>query len=163
MLILKTDAILHTSPVRFEVKEMRGPRGEIRMACAENLKERTVDMEIYFARRGKNVVARTTFRSGAAIVCLFLSACATVGRDFSAAKVYDIEIGKTTQAEIRAMFGQPWRVGIEDGKPTWTYARYHYSALGETKTKDLVVRFNADNIVRSYTFNTSDPAEVRKE
>ncbi len=96
-------------------------------------------------------------------ICLVLSltSCATIGRNFTASKVYDIQIGKTTAAEIREMFGEPWRVGIEDGMPTWTYASYHYSALGETKTKDLTIRFDANNIVRSYTFNSSDPADIR--
>ncbi len=110
----------------------------------------------------ENILSRT---KAAAIVCLalFVSACATVGRDFSAAKIYDIQIGKTTQAEIQAMFGTPWRVGVEDGKPTWTYASYHYSAFRETRTKDLVIRFDANNVVRSYTFNTSDPADIRKQ
>ncbi len=61
------------------------------------------------------------------------------------------------------MLDPPWRVGIEDGRPTWTYAIYHYSAFSEAKTKDLVVRFDANNVVRSYTFNTSDPADIRKK
>ncbi len=91
-----------------------------------------------------------------------LFACATIGRDFASSKVYDIQIGKTTQAEILAMFGQPWRVGLEDGKLRWTYGSYHYSAFSEARTKDLVVRFNAKNIVTSYTFNTTDAAEIRK-
>ncbi len=93
---------------------------------------------------------------------LSLSACATIGHDFPASKVYDIQIGKTTQAEIQDMFGRPWRVGIDDGKPTWTYGSYHYSAFGEARTKDLVVRFDANNVVTSYTFNTTDAAEIRK-
>jgi hypothetical protein len=92
----------------------------------------------------------------------FLTACATIGRDFDASKVYDVRIGNTTQAEIQAMFGRPWRVGIEDGKLTWTYGSYHYSAFSEARTKDLVVRFDANNVVVSYTFNTTDAAEIGK-
>ncbi len=92
---------------------------------------------------------------------LLLAACVTIGHNFSVSKVYNIQIGKTTAAEIRDMFGEPWRVGIEDGLPTWMYARYHYSALGETKTKDLTVRFDKNNIVKSYTFNSSDSADIR--
>ena len=101
------------------------------------------------------------FALGVSLVFLF-SACATIGRDFNASKVDDIKIGKTTQAEIQNMFGRPWRVGIEDGKLTWTYGSYHYSAFSEARTKDLVVRFDANNIVVSYTFNTTDTAEIRK-
>ena len=100
----------------------------------------------------------------AAILCLImvLSACATIGRDFPASSVYDIQIGKTTQADIEAMFGKPWRVGIEDGTPTWTYGHYHYSAFGPANTKDLVVRFDSKSVVRSYQFNTTNPEDIKK-
>jgi outer membrane protein assembly factor BamE (lipoprotein component of BamABCDE complex) len=116
------------------------------------------------ARTRENVLSRKVSLSKAAAVflALLLSACVTIGRDFSASKVYDIQIGKTTQTEIKTMFGSPWRVGIDDGRPTWTYANYHYNAFGEAKTKDLVVRFDANYVVKSYTFNTSDPADIRK-
>jgi hypothetical protein len=99
-----------------------------------------------------------------AVLCLllFLSACATVGRDFPASRVPEIQIGKTTQAEIKAMFGTPWRVGMEDGMRTWTYGKYFYSAFSPASTKDLVIRFDANNIVKSYTFNTTDASEIKK-
>jgi outer membrane protein assembly factor BamE (lipoprotein component of BamABCDE complex) len=102
------------------------------------------------------------FAAGMILCIALLSACATVGRDFSAAKVFDIRIGETTQAQIRSLFGMPWRVGIEDGDRTWTYAIYRYSAFSETRTKDLVIRFNGQDVVKSYTFNSSDPADTRK-
>jgi len=86
-----------------------------------------------------------------------LSACATAGRDFPTAKVSDIQIGKTTQAEIEAMFGKPWRTGIEDGLRTWTYGKYRYSVFSQTSTEDLVVRFDKNNVVKSYTFSTTKP------
>jgi outer membrane protein assembly factor BamE (lipoprotein component of BamABCDE complex) len=93
--------------------------------------------------------------AGMIVAVLFLSACATVGKDFPSGKVDEIKIGKTTQAEIEAMFGKPWRTGIEDGYVTWTYGKYKYSAFSQTQTKDLVVRFDANKVVRSYTFNTT--------
>lgn len=86
-----------------------------------------------------------------------LSACATAGRDFPTAKVSDIQIGKTTQAEIEAMFGKPWRTGIEDGLRTWTYGKYRYSVFSQTSTEDLVVRFDKNNVVKSYTFSSTKP------
>jgi outer membrane protein assembly factor BamE (lipoprotein component of BamABCDE complex) len=86
----------------------------------------------------------------------FLSSCATVGRDFPESRVAEIRIGKTTQDDVLKMFGSPWRVGIEDGLTTWTYGKYRYRLIGETNTKDLVIRFDAKNIVVSYTFNTTE-------
>ena len=86
---------------------------------------------------------------------LLLGGCATVGHDFPASEVTQIHLGQTTQAQIRQMFGNPWRVGVENGKRTWTYGLYHYSAFGQPSTKDLVVRFNDHNIVEYYSFNTT--------
>lgn len=90
--------------------------------------------------------------------CLFLvSSCVNMGRDFPVDSVPKIQIGKTTQEDIVRMFGPPWRTGIEDGKTTWTYGRYNYSLIGSSDTYDLVIRFNTQNIVESYTFNTTSP------
>ena len=79
--------------------------------------------------------------------------CARVGYDFNANKVQKIKIGETTQNEIVVMFGQPWRKGIDNGVTMWTYGRYTYRLIGETDTKDLVVKFDKDGKVKSYTFN----------
>jgi hypothetical protein len=107
-------------------------------------------------------VARKALGSILGISLLFsLIACANIGRDFDTSKVYDIAIGKTTQADILAMFGQPWRVGIEDGILRWTYGSYHYSVFSKARTKDLVVRFDSKNIVTSYSFNTTDVTEIK--
>jgi hypothetical protein len=54
------------------------------------------------------------------------------------------------------MFGEPWRTGIEDGKRTWTYGKYKWSAFGDAETTDLVVRFNQDGTVSSYVYNTTE-------
>lgn len=82
--------------------------------------------------------------------------CATIGRNFDATQVKSISLGKTTQNEIRSMFGTPWRTGIEDGKETWTYGRYHYSIFGEPQARDLVIRYDDHGTVISYTYNTTE-------
>lgn len=88
-----------------------------------------------------------------------ISGCFTVGHDFPVGQVSAIKIGKTTQADIRSMFGPPWRVGIEDGLRTWTYGKYRYSAFSEAKTQDLVVKFNDRDVVISFTFNSTEHEE----
>lgn len=101
------------------------------------------------------------------VVCLYLMAastvlsvsCATVGHDFPTGKVSEIRIHETTRDEIRSMFGPPWRIGVEDGRQTWTYGRYRYRLLGETSTTDLVVRFDKQGIVSSYSFSTTEHRE----
>ena len=89
-----------------------------------------------------------------------LVACVTVGRDFPAKRVAKLHIGTTTQDEVRALFGTPWRTGVEDGQRTWTYGHYHYALLGNTQTRDLVVRFDANDVVASYTFNSTNPEDA---
>lgn len=85
-----------------------------------------------------------------------LPACASVGRDFPVSQIPRIQIGRTTQNDIRAMFGEPWRVGIENGEKTWTYGKYRYGVFSETSTRDLVIRFDNYEVVSSYTYNTTD-------
>ena len=90
---------------------------------------------------------------------LLVSGCATVGRDFPTDRVVDIRMDDTTQEQVREMFGDPWRVGIEDGRTTWTYGKYRYRLFGEDSTTDLVVRFNQAGRVVSYSFSTTEHQE----
>ena len=99
---------------------------------------------------------RKTISALAALGILIASGCATVGQDFSSTRVSQIQLGKTTKAEVREMFGEPWRVGIEDGLETWSYGKYRYSMFSEKDAKDLVIRFTPNDIVKSYTFNTTN-------
>ncbi|MBD3236246.1 MAG: outer membrane protein assembly factor BamE [Candidatus Eisenbacteria bacterium] len=85
--------------------------------------------------------------------------CATVGREFPVERVGEIRIGETTQEQVYEVFGSPWRVGLEDGLRTWTYGRYRYRLFGEARTEDLVIRFDDQGLVTSYTFNTTEHGE----
>ncbi|OQK16470.1 hypothetical protein AU255_00755 [Methyloprofundus sedimenti] len=86
---------------------------------------------------------------------IFSTGCASVGQEFPVSRVVELKIGETTQQEVREMFGEPWRTGIEDGFVTWTYADYYYSLFSPADTQDLVIRFDKKRLVRSYTFNSS--------
>jgi hypothetical protein len=81
--------------------------------------------------------------------------CLSVGQEFDTRRVPELEIGVTQREDVRRMLGEPWRTGIEDGLPTWTYARYRYSLFAPAKTRDLVVRFDAEGVVRAYGFNST--------
>jgi outer membrane protein assembly factor BamE (lipoprotein component of BamABCDE complex) len=96
-------------------------------------------------------------RAGALLLALALSGCLTVGREFPTAPVTEISIGHTTRDDVQRMFGEPWRTGLEDGRRTWTYGRYRYKLFGPAETCDLVVRFDANGVVVSYTFNSAPP------
>jgi outer membrane protein assembly factor BamE (lipoprotein component of BamABCDE complex) len=85
--------------------------------------------------------------------------CVSVGQEFETSRVPQLEIGVTQREDVRRLLGEPWRTGIEDGLPTWTYAHYRYSLFAPAQTRDLVVRFDAEGVVRSYGFNSTYPAD----
>lgn len=83
---------------------------------------------------------------------LFLWGCMTVGRDFPATPIRDIQPNVTTQREIFGSFGEPYRKGLDTGYETWTYS-FHSYELGQLReSKELYVVFNKDGTVRSYSF-----------
>jgi hypothetical protein len=79
----------------------------------------------------------------------------TVGKAFPFYKVRQVEVEKTTMAEIREMFGEPWRTGLENGERTWTYGEY-----GVNISRDLVIRYDDQNVVKSYSFSSSEPEDA---
>ncbi len=82
--------------------------------------------------------------------------CATIGRDFAYRRVAEIQVDQTTKGEILGRFGLPYRRGIEDGDSTWTYVHYKVRLFGEKlRTRDLYVRFDRNDIVRSFTYNSN--------
>ena len=90
---------------------------------------------------------------------IFVSGCITLGKDFSEANVSSITIGVTTKNEVRRFFGSPWLSGVQDGQKAWTYGIYDYSLFGERKAKDLLVQFDDQGKVSSFTFSTTDHEE----
>jgi len=90
-----------------------------------------------------------------AVALLLAAGCMNVGHGFPVQQVRTIRVGETTQAQIRERFGEPWRTGLDGGRRTWTYARYRYSIIGPTHTRDLVVTFDEQGRVASYTFNST--------
>ena len=90
----------------------------------------------------------------AALSLPFAGCMPSVGRPFPVNQVRQIEIGTTTKAEIRNLFGEPWRTGIEDGFRTYTYGEYSVKM-----SRDLVIRFDAQDVVKSYSFSSSFPQD----
>lgn len=91
------------------------------------------------------------------VMILTVTACATAGKSFPVTAVKDIKIGETTKKDIRSMFGNPWRTGLEDGQETWTYGQYRYSPFKGSESSDLVVRFDNAGKVGSYSYSTTNP------
>ena len=80
----------------------------------------------------------------------------SVGRHLQVKQVRQIEIGTTTKAEIRQVFGDPWRTGVEDGFRTYTYGEYSVK-----RSRDLVFRFDVQDVVKSYSFSSSYPEDEK--
>ncbi len=95
-------------------------------------------------------------RLALALVLLFgIVSCATVGKSFIFSGPQSIEIGKTSKAEILKTYGEPFRVGYDNGDLKWTYGYYLYRLIGESETKDLVITFDAKGVVKAYAYATS--------
>ncbi|HTB22329.1 MAG TPA: hypothetical protein VK914_06460 [bacterium] len=99
----------------------------------------------------------------AAGLCLLCGACATLGAPFAFPGPDGIVAGKTTKSELIAEFGAPSRVGYDNGRQKWAYAYYHYSVFGPALVKNLDVVFGPDGVVSSYTYESSDSAEVQQQ
>jgi len=84
----------------------------------------------------------------------FTGCMPSVGRPFPVQQVRQIEIGTTTKTEVRQMFGDPWRTGIEDGFRTYTYGEYSVKM-----SRDLLIRFDDKDVVKSYSFSSSFPQD----
>ncbi len=93
----------------------------------------------------------------ALVLPLLLTGCLSIGAEFPAAPVGELTIDVTTQQDVRTAFGDPWRTGVENGQKTWTYGEYRYAALGGGLARDLVLRFDPNGVLKSYTYNTTEP------
>lgn len=91
----------------------------------------------------------------AGLILTQLTGCFTVGQEFSATRITEIKIGQTRKQDVLDMLGRPWRTGLEDGYPTWTYGIYQYSLFGAADTQDLLIRFDNQGVVRSYNFSST--------
>ncbi len=97
--------------------------------------------------------------AGILVVAVALG-CATVGRDFPAGKVNEIKNGQTSKSDVFNLFGSPFQKGVEDGQLTWTYTYNKYSIGGETKTRTLKIRFDNQDRVASYSYDSNFSNEI---
>jgi outer membrane protein assembly factor BamE (lipoprotein component of BamABCDE complex) len=91
-----------------------------------------------------------------------LAACITIGNDYPETAVDIIKPGTTTLDDVRKIFGNPVRTGLDDGKVTWTYMRYHANIAGDFDGKDLIVKFDDQNRVLSISYSSTDVAKPLK-
>jgi outer membrane protein assembly factor BamE (lipoprotein component of BamABCDE complex) len=113
---------------------------------------------------------------GAVLTAFVLSGCASVGneslrKETEGSVAQKIVQGKTTKAEIKALFGSPTKTTFTDGGlEVWNYDFANVSAdaisyvpivnlfgaSASGKKKELVVMYDTNNVVKRFSMSESD-------
>ncbi|MFQ5671857.1 MAG: outer membrane protein assembly factor BamE [Nitrospinales bacterium] len=90
---------------------------------------------------------------------LLAAGCGTTGKDFKSSLVKNVVNHQTTQQDVRNMYGEPLRKGVENGNPIWVYEFDTYRVFGKNTSKDLIFVFDKNGVVQSHQFmsNESSP------
>ncbi len=90
----------------------------------------------------------------ALLITLILAGCGSTGKNFPVVHVGEIQNGVTTQLQILDWFGVAFKEGVRNGDPMWTYQfdTYHSMGINDDKSKELIVLFDKENIVRAYRY-----------
>ncbi len=83
------------------------------------------------------------------------------GREFPSPETRTITVGRTDKVTLQRVFGDPYQVGIDSGDPTWRWF-FGRRDSGSEVTKDLSVRFGADGTVKSYSFTSNFPEDMKR-
>jgi hypothetical protein len=57
------------------------------------------------------------------------------------------------------LFGEPVQVGVKDGDQTWTW--YFFKKADPDLTKQLEVTFTGEGVVKSYSFSSNFPEDMK--
>lgn len=105
---------------------------------------------------------RTRRLTLAVLAAVALVACGSVftsGREFPSPARDAIRAGATTKGDLVQMFGEPTQVGVDDGDPTWSWL--YFKKGNPDLTKQLTVRFDPNGRVKSYSFNSNFPEDMK--
>ena len=93
---------------------------------------------------------------GFLLLCFLASCYGTVGKNFDSSLLKNIQNNVTSQEEIVKKFGVPFKVGTENGQTIWSYQFDRWNAMRPAQSKDLVIRFDRNSIVKAYRYTTSN-------
>ncbi len=88
----------------------------------------------------------------ALFITVILAGCGSSGKNFPSVHIGEIKSGVTTQSQILDWFGIAFKEGMRNGDAMWTYQFDTYSAVGEDKSKELVILFDKNNLVKAYRY-----------
>ena len=83
------------------------------------------------------------------------------GRVFPSPEPAQITINVTDKAALVRMFGEPYQVGLDSGDQTWRWFYAEFGGDGEL-SKDFTVRFNPNGTVKSYSFTSNFPDDMKR-
>jgi hypothetical protein len=84
-----------------------------------------------------------------------------IGREFPSPDASWIVAGRSDRWGLQRMLGEPYQVGFENGDPTWRWLFVQRDGAIAV-SKDLIVRFNADGLVKTYSFTSNFPDDLRR-
>ena len=83
------------------------------------------------------------------------------GREFPSPDPQLVVVGRTDKVALERIFGEPYEVGIDSSDPTWTWF-FGQKTTGGDLSKSLTVRFNQDGTVKSYSFSSNFPEDMKR-
>ena len=94
------------------------------------------------------------------LLAILLASCATtykLGKHYATENVSQIVIGETTEKDVVALFGSPWKTGLLNGHIVYTYCYaeivfYHDDSV-EKNGNTLVIEFDENQRVLNYYYN----------
>jgi hypothetical protein len=97
------------------------------------------------------------------VALTLLTGCVSIkfGREFPSPEARMVVVGKTDQAYLERVFGEPYQAGLDSGDQMW---RWFYGERDSAKelSKDMSVRFNPDGTVKSYSFTSNFPDDLKR-
>jgi hypothetical protein len=91
-------------------------------------------------------------------IILISNGCGTAGKSFDTSSTVSILNGTTTRSDIKKVFGEPFKTGVQNGQPVWVYEKHNYAILSDNTSEDLVIIFSSDGILQSHQFMSSKPS-----
>ena len=91
------------------------------------------------------------------LVVIFFSGCGSVGKNFDESLYTKIAKGTTNKNDVQAMFGAPFKKGIQNGYPVWTYEYNHVNSFGTDTINDMIIVFDKNGLVKSHQLMTNSP------
>ena len=91
------------------------------------------------------------------ILAALISGCGTAGKNFDESLYSNIVKGTTTHKEVKAMFGPPFKKGIQNGYPVWTYEYNYVNSFGSDIMKDMIIVLQKNGVVKSHQLMTNTP------